>query len=85
MFPVERVRVSIPRFVGIDLSREVAPDATTPLTFRRLLEQHGLTPLIFETINPTLAERGLLLKEGTLVDATIIKAPSSTKNREGTQ
>jgi IS5 family transposase len=69
--------------VGIDLSREAAPDATTLLKFRRLLERHGLTPRIFETINATLAERGLLLEEGTLVDATIIAAPSSTKNREG--
>jgi IS5 family transposase len=69
--------------VGIDLSREAAPDATTLLKFRRLLEQHGLTPRIFETINAQLAERGLLLKEGTLVDATIIAAPSSTKNRDG--
>jgi IS5 family transposase len=74
---------AIRRFVGIDLSREAAPDATTLLKFRRLLEQHGLTPRIFETINAQLAERGLLLKEGTLVDATIIEAPSSTKNREG--
>lgn len=74
---------AIRRFVGIDLSREAAPDATTLLTFRRLLERHGLTPRIFETINAQLAERGLLLKEGTLVDATIIAAPSSTKNRDG--
>ncbi len=74
---------AIHRFVGIDLSREAAPDAATLLKFRRLLERHGLTQRIFDTINATLAERGLLLKEGTLVDATIIAAPSSTKNREG--
>ena len=74
---------AIHRFAGIDLSREDAPDATTPLKFRRLLKRHGLTQRIFETINATLAARGLLLKEGTRVDATLIAAPSSTKNREG--
>jgi IS5 family transposase len=58
-------------FVGIDLSREAAPDATTLLKFRRLLEQHGLTRRIFETINASLADRGLLLREGTIVDATL--------------
>jgi IS5 family transposase len=70
-------------FVGIDLSREAAPDATTLLKFRRLLEAHGLTAKIFAAINTHLAERGLLLKEGTVVDATIIAAPSWTKNRQG--
>lgn len=70
-------------FVGIDLSRESAPDATTLLKFRRLLETHKLTERIFATINAHLSAKGLLLKEGTVVDATIIAAPSSTKNREG--
>ena len=70
-------------FVGIDLSRESAPDATTLLKFRRLLEQHQLTRSIFAAINTLLAERGLILKEGTVVDATIIAAPSSTKNQSG--
>ena len=70
-------------FVGIDLSRESAPDATTLLKFRRLLETHQLTERIFETINALLAAKGLILKEGTVVDATIIAAPSSTKNRSG--
>lgn len=68
-------------FVGIDLAREAAPDATTLLKFRRLLEAHQLTEDIFATINTHLAERGLLLREGTVVDATIIAAPSSTKNQ----
>ena len=72
---------AIRRFVGIDLSRESAPDATTLLKFRRLLETHGLTQRIFETINAHLAERGLLLRQGTIVDATLIAAPPSTKNR----
>lgn len=70
-------------FVGIDLAREAAPDATTLLKFRRLLEQHQLTERIFAAINVHLAEKGLLLKEGTVVDATIIAAPSSTKNQSG--
>ena len=70
-------------FVGIDLNRESAPDATTLLKFRRLLETHKLTERIFTAINVHLSAKGLLLKEGTVVDATIIAAPSSTKNREG--
>ncbi|MFK4136156.1 IS5 family transposase [Pseudomonas luteola] len=70
-------------FVGIDLSRDSAPGATTLLRFRRLLETHQLTRTLFETINQHLASRGLLLKEGTIVDATLIAAPPSTKNREG--
>jgi len=70
-------------FIGIDLNREAAPDATTLLKFRRLLEANGLTRGIFAAINAHLAQQGLLLKEGTVVDATIIAAPSSTKNRDG--
>ena len=72
---------AIRRFVGIDLGREVAPDATTLLKFRRRLERYGLTRRIFETINAQLAERGLLLREGAIVDATLIAASPSTKNR----
>ena len=70
------------RFVGIDLSREDAPDATTLLQFRRLLETHRLTEKLFSCINGQLEAQGLLLKEGTIADATILSAPSSTKNRE---
>jgi len=69
-------------FVGIDLARESVPDATTLLKFRRLLEQHQLTAKLFEGINAHLSERGLLLREGTMVDATIIAAPPSTKNKD---
>ena len=69
-------------FVGIDLAREQVPDATTLLKFRRLLEQHALTRAIFEEINAHLSERGLLMRQGTVVDATIIAAPSSTKNED---
>lgn len=68
-------------FVGIDLARESVPDATTLLKFRRLLEEHGLTAKVFEGMNAHLAERGLMLRQGTLVDATIIAALPSTKNK----
>lgn len=73
---------AIRRFVGIDLGREAAPDATTLLKFRRRLETQGLTQVIFETIRDHLAHAGLLLREGTIVDATLIAAPPSTKNRD---
>jgi IS5 family transposase len=59
------------------------PDETTVLNFRHLLEQHDLAPRILETVNAHLAKRGLLLRQGTIVDATIIAAPSSTKNQSG--
>ena len=74
------VSQAIRRFVGIDLSREDAPDATTLLKFHRLLEAHEVTRWIFETINGHLAEMGLMMREGTLVDATLIAAPPSTEN-----
>ena len=74
---------AIRRFVGVDLACEQAPDATTLLKFRRLLEAHRLTDSIFTTINAHLAEKGLFLRQGTVVDATIIAAPPSTKNRSG--
>lgn len=74
---------AIRRFVGIDLGREAAPDKTTVLNFRRLLEDHDLTEAVFKTINEHLAQHRLLLKEGSVVDASLIAAPSSTKNREG--
>ena len=69
--------------VGIDLGRESAPDATTLLKFRHLLEANGLTRQIFDTINGHLAEKGLMMREGTIVDATLIAAPPSTKNKDG--
>ncbi len=74
---------AIRRFVGIDLSREAAPDATTLLKFRHLLEEHQLTEAIFNAINAHLAEKGLFLREGTIIDATLIAAPPSTKNKDG--
>lgn len=68
-------------FVGIDLLRESVPDATTLLHFRHLLETHALTQALFERINEELATKGLLMKEGTIADATLLAAPSSTKNK----
>lgn len=67
-------------FAGIDLSVEAVPDATTLLHFRHLLEAHDLTRRLFAEVGALLEERKLLMKEGTIVDATIIAAPSSTKN-----
>ena len=72
-------------FVGIDLSRESVPDATTLLKFRRLLQDNDLTRSLFDEINAHLAEQGLLMRAGTIVDATIIAAPSSTKNEGKTR
>ena len=74
---------SVRAFVGIDLARENAPDATTLLKFRRLLETNDLTQRMFLAINATLTEKGLLMRSGTIVDATIINAPCSTKNSDG--
>ncbi len=69
-------------FLGLDPGREAVPDATTLLGFRHLLEQQGLTEAIFETVNEGLRAQGLMLSKGTMVDATIIAAPPSTKNRD---
>ena len=63
-------------FVGIDLSSESVPDATTLLKFRHLLQDNNLTRALFEEINAHLGNKGLLMRSGTIVDATIIAAPS---------
>jgi IS5 family transposase len=73
---------ALQNFARIDLAAEGVPDATTLLKFRRLLETHDLCKGLFTAINADLTARGLLLREGTLVDATLIAAPSSTKNQE---
>lgn len=73
---------SMRRFVGIELGEDTVPDESTILRFRHLLEKHQLTEAIFQEIGALLQEKGLLLKQGTIVDATIISAPSSTKNKE---
>ena len=69
------------RFAGIELGDDRIPDETTILNFRHLLERHGLTEAIFAEVNAHLADKGITLRSGTLVDATIIDAPSSTKNK----
>jgi IS5 family transposase len=70
------------RFVGLEGVARM-PDETTILRFRHLLEKHQLAPQVLATINTGLAQQGLLLKSGTVVDATLIAAPSSTKNKDG--
>jgi len=72
-------------FVGIDLSRESVPDATTLLKFRGLLQDNDLTRALLDEINAHLTYQGLLMRAGTIVDATIIAAPSSTKNEGKTR
>jgi transposase, IS5 family len=69
-------------FARIDLAADGVPDATTLLKFRRLLETKDLCKGIFNAINTDLATRGLMMREGTLVDATLLAAPPSTKNKE---
>jgi IS5 family transposase len=76
---------SMRRFVGVELGEDVVPDETTILHFRHLLEAHQLTEAIFATVRGLLEQRGVLLKTGTIVDATILEAPSSTKNATGTR
>ncbi len=73
---------SMRRFARIELGEDVVPDETTILNFRHLLEEHKLTEALFEEVGALLEEKGLLLKSGTIVDATIIEAPTSTKNGE---
>lgn len=73
---------ALQQFARIDLSAEGVLDATTLLNFRHLLETHDLCKGLFSAINADLTARGLLLREGTLVDATLIAAPPSTKNKE---
>jgi IS5 family transposase len=70
------------RFVGIDLGRERVPDASTLLKFRRLLEKHKLGEAQFAKVGEVLQVHGMKVGTGTIVDATIIGAPSSTKNAD---
>jgi len=78
LYEIESMR----RFAGLRLSERL-PDETTILNFRHLLESHGLGKTLFEEINGHLKEQNLIFREGTIVDATIISAPSSTKNQSG--
>ena len=78
LYDIEPMR----RFAGVELAEDALPDETTILRFRHLLEKHRLTEAIFAEVRTLLEHKGLLLKSGTIVDATIINAPSSTKNAE---
>lgn len=78
LYEIESMR----RFAGLRLSDRL-PDETTILNFRHLLEKHGLGEKLFKEINRHLAAHGLMVREGSIVDATIIAAPSSTKNESG--
>jgi transposase, IS5 family len=71
------------RFVGVDLGSEAPPDETTVCKFRHLLEQHEMSARVLKVVNRHLASRGIKVSNGTIVDATIIDAPSSTKNQDG--
>ena len=70
------------RFAGLDAFEDVMPDESTILRFRHLLEKHDLAVAIFAEVNAVLSEKGLSMKRGTVVDATLIAAPSSTKNED---
>ena len=70
------------KFTGIDFMTEAVPDETTLCKFRHLLEANGLNKLFFDAINRVMVQTGHMMKGGTIVDATIINAPSSTKNAE---
>jgi len=78
LYEIESMR----RFAGLELVEDAIPDETTILNFRRLLEKHELTAKLMNTINDVLEEKHLLLKGGTMVDATIIHASPSTKNQD---
>ncbi len=70
------------RFAGLELGQNAIPDETTILHFRHLLEKHHLTQQLFDAVRDLLQDKGILVKSGTITDATIIHAPSSTKNRD---
>jgi len=75
-------RNSFQKFLDIDLLSDGVPDETTILNFRHLLEEHNLQEEFLDIVNAMLEEKGFLMKKGTIVDATLIAAPSSTKNKE---
>jgi len=83
---MEEARIEVPsmrRFAGIDLISDRIPDETAILTFHYLLKKHELGEQIFETVKAHLSERSMTMRQGTIVKATLIAAPSSTKNKEG--
>ena len=78
LYEIESMR----RFADLDLEDDALPDESTILKFRHLLEKHQLTEKMFEVINANLIEQGMKVSAGTMVDATIVNASSSTKNKE---
>lgn len=78
LYEIESMR----NFAGLKITGAI-PDETTILNFRHLLEKHNLGEKVFKVINKHLEKQGVMLKEGTIVDASIIEAPTSTKNKEG--
>jgi len=78
LYDIESMR----RFAGLEFVEDTIPDETTILNFRRLLERHRLTAQLLATINDVLEAKDALLKGGAMVDATIIHASPSTKNRD---
>ena len=81
--PIQNGATALPRFVGINLGRERVPDGTKLLKFRRLLEKHELGAALFARVGQMLQDQGMKVGAGTIVDATIISAPPSTKNAAG--
>ena len=73
---------SMRQLAGIRLGHDPIPDETTILNFRRLLEEHNLTEALFPAVKSDLSDRGDSLKPGTMVEAPMMAAPSSTKNQE---
>ena len=71
------------QFAALDTFEDTIPDETTILKFRHLLEAKALAVALFAEVNVVLSEKGLSLRHGTAVDATLIAAPSSTKNKDG--
>lgn len=78
LYDIESMR----RFAGLELGINAMPDETTILNFRRLIEKHQLSEALFHDINAYLAEQGIQVSQGSMVDATIVQAASSTKNKE---
>ena len=78
LYDIESMR----HFAGLELVVDAIPDETTILNFRRLIEKHELSLALFEEINSYLVDKGIKISQGSMIDATIVQAPSSTKNKE---
>ena len=74
---------SMRRFAGLELIEDAIPDETTIRNFRRLIEKHDLSSALFDDINAYLVSQGIAVSKGSMIDATIVQAPSSTKNKSG--